>query len=57
MILAGCMMLDHIGQSGAAAHTREALEAALRSRQALTPDLGGSSGTDAFARSVIEHLR
>jgi isocitrate dehydrogenase (NAD+) len=56
MILAGCMMLDHIGQGRAATRTRDALSAALRSRQALTLDLGGTSGTDAFASSVIAHL-
>lgn len=57
MILAACMLLDHIGQTDAAARTRDALTAALRSRQALTPDLGGSSGTDAFATSIIANLR
>jgi len=56
MILAGCMMLDHIGQTGAASRAREALVAALRSGDSLTPDLGGSTGTDGFASAIIAQL-
>jgi isocitrate/isopropylmalate dehydrogenase len=50
------MMLDHIGQPAAARRTRSALESALRDRDSLTPDLGGSRSTDAFAAAVVSRL-
>jgi isocitrate dehydrogenase (NAD+) len=56
MILAACMMLDHIGQPAAARRTRSALESALRDRDSLTPDLGGSRSTDEFADAVVSRL-
>jgi len=56
MILAGCMMLDHIGQGDAAARVTAALKAALHDRDSLTPDLGGSAGTDEFADAIVRRL-
>ena len=56
MILAGCMMLDHIGQGDVASRIRGALLATFAARDALTPDLGGSGSTDAFADAVIRRL-
>jgi isocitrate dehydrogenase (NAD+) len=56
MILAACMMLDHIEQSAVAARIRTALEATLQARDSLTPDLGGSRGTDAFANAILSRL-
>jgi isocitrate dehydrogenase (NAD+) len=56
MILAACMMLDHIEQSAVAARIRTALEATLHARDSLTPDLGGSRGTDAFANAILSRL-
>jgi len=56
MILAGCMMLDHIGQGDVARRITGALEAALREQDSLTPDLGGSAGTDDFADAVLRRL-
>ncbi|MEX0892720.1 MAG: isocitrate/isopropylmalate family dehydrogenase [Gemmatimonadota bacterium] len=56
MILAGCMMLDHIGQPEAAARVRGALDAALAAGEGLTPDLGGSGTTDGFAEAVLREL-
>jgi isocitrate dehydrogenase (NAD+) len=56
MILAGAMMLDHIGQTDAAARIRQGLERALRERVAVTPDLGGSASTSEFTDAVIRAL-
>jgi isocitrate dehydrogenase (NAD+) len=57
MIMAGCMMLDHIGQAEAGSGIRSALEATLVARTDLTPDLGGSCDTEAFADAIIARLR
>jgi isocitrate dehydrogenase len=62
MILSGSMLLEHIGWSGAAGRTVEALEAVIRSG-VVTPDLQAGRddvrvlGTDAFARAVVEAVR
>ncbi|HWV56494.1 MAG TPA: isocitrate/isopropylmalate family dehydrogenase [Longimicrobiales bacterium] len=56
MALAGAMMLDHIGQAGAAGRVRTAIERTLRERRVLTPDLGGSATTAEFATEVIRNL-
>ncbi len=57
-ILAACMLLDHIrADAAAAARIRAALGAVLRARETLTPDLGGTAGTQAFADAIIARLR
>jgi isocitrate dehydrogenase (NAD+) len=56
MILAGCMMLDHIGQDEAAARVRGALDRAFRDARELTVDLGGSATTESFADAVIRGM-
>jgi isocitrate dehydrogenase (NAD+) len=56
MILAGCMMLDHIGQGDVATRINEALLATFAARDTLTPDLGGQGNTDGFADAVIRRL-
>lgn len=55
LILAACMMLDHVGRSEAAARIRRALEQALRS-DVRTRDLGGKATTQEFADKIIEEL-
>ena len=55
-ILAGCLMLDHMGQGDVATRITGALEAALREQDSLTPDLGGSAGTDDFADAIVRRL-
>jgi len=49
-------MLRHIGEPDAAARILAGLEAVLRDRTALTPDLGGSSGTTGMCQAIIEKL-
>ncbi len=56
MILAGCMMLEHIGQHESAARIRNAIIATLDARDRLTRDLGGSAGTAEYADAIIERL-
>lgn len=56
MILAGCMMLEHIGQADAGARAREALEATIRAGDSTTPDLGGTGTTESFADAVVRRI-
>jgi isocitrate dehydrogenase (NAD+) len=48
------LMLRHIGEPEAATKIRNALEKVYRTREKLTRDVGGKSGTSEFADSVIE---
>ncbi len=56
MLLAACMMLDHIEMGDAADRIRSAMEATLRAGDALTPDLGGSGTTTGYADAIIKRL-
>ncbi|UCC73488.1 MAG: NAD-dependent isocitrate dehydrogenase [Gemmatimonadota bacterium] len=56
LILAGCMLFDHVGQSEVAARTREALVSALGS-DVRTRDLGGTATTQEFADKIIGELK
>jgi isocitrate dehydrogenase (NAD+) len=56
LTLAACMMLDHLGESGAAARLRGAIEDTLRAREVRTPDLGGDATTTEFTGAVLRRL-
>ena len=56
LLLAACLMLDHLGQGAVAADIRTALERTLQAGEALTSDLGGTAGTMQFADTIISHL-
>lgn len=56
MILAGCMMLEHLGQHETGARVRQALRKTLEDRETLTPDLHGTASTDQFADAVVRSL-
>ncbi|MGH7720978.1 MAG: isocitrate/isopropylmalate family dehydrogenase, partial [Gemmatimonadaceae bacterium] len=56
LILAACMMLEHVGNSSCARRIRSALEATIREGKTVTPDLGGETGTAEFAEAVIARL-
>lgn len=56
LLLAACMMLDHMGDKPRADRIREALTSAIRRKDGITPDLGGSGTTDSFAAAIIAHL-
>ncbi len=56
MLLAGCMLLDHVKQSEVAERIRKAVEAQIHSGESLTPDLGGNALTDEYADAVIRRL-
>jgi isocitrate dehydrogenase (NAD+) len=56
LLLAAVMMLEHLGMRDEAGRIRNALNATIRERDNLTPDLGGSGTTDTFADAVIKRL-
>jgi isocitrate dehydrogenase (NAD+) len=56
LLLAACMMLDHLGQPERAKRIRTALETVIKDGQTVTRDLGGSASTDAFTDAVIARL-
>jgi isocitrate dehydrogenase (NAD+) len=53
MVLAGCMMLEHLGQHDVAQRVRTAVRSTLEARQTVTPDVGGKARTEEFADAVI----
>ncbi len=56
LILAGCMMLDHLGDGVRADAIRGALHTTIRSGKDLTRDLGGTASTDQFTDALISNL-
>jgi len=56
LLLAGAMMLHHLGLPEPAVRIRGALEATIRERDGLTPDLGGDGTTDTFTEAIMRRL-
>jgi isocitrate dehydrogenase (NAD+) len=56
VMLAGVQLLEHIGDDATAARVRGAIEATLREGKAITRDVGGTAGTDAYTDAVIAKL-
>ena len=56
LVLAACMMLDHIGETARAARIRIALEETIRDGRTVTRDLGGTASTDQFTDAIIARL-
>src|SRR5207244_8600639 len=57
VMLAGAMMLEHIGERTAADKLNTAIREAIASKEAVTPDLGGSATTRMFANAVLKRLK
>ena len=56
LLLAGCLMLDHVGRAESAGRIRSAMLACLNSDGVRTPDLGGDASTTDFAQSIVRRL-
>lgn len=56
LILASCLMLEHVGDLTSAARVRGAMEAVLREGKVLTRDLGGTATTAQFTDRLIAKL-
>jgi isocitrate dehydrogenase (NAD+) len=57
MILSGVLMLRYIGEAEAADRVDAALSAVLAEKKAITRDLGGAAGTQAFAQAIVQKLK
>ncbi|MDQ4037028.1 MAG: tartrate dehydrogenase [Actinomycetota bacterium] len=55
-ILAGAMMLDHLGEQQSAEAVRTAVDAVVAHGTTLTPDLGGTAHTDEMTETIITAL-
>lgn len=56
LLQSAILMLRHIGEDAAADKTQAALETVYREKRSLTRDVGGSSGTSAFADAVVQAI-
>ncbi len=56
LILAGAMMLAHLGEEVAAANIREAVQAVYAGGDTLTPDVGGTATTEQLTEAIIGGL-
>jgi len=57
MIMAAKMMLEHLGEGGAASILEWAVDQVLREQRYRTPDLGGSSSTMEVAEAIVDSVR
>jgi isocitrate dehydrogenase (NAD+) len=56
VVLAACMMLEHMGDAERGRCVRRALEGTIRDGKVLTRDLGGTATTTEFTDAVIARL-
>jgi isocitrate dehydrogenase (NAD+) len=56
LVLAGCMLLEHLGQGERGRRIRRALETVIKEGKTVTRDLGGTASTDDFTDAVIARL-
>jgi isocitrate dehydrogenase (NAD+) len=56
VMLAGCQLLDHMGEQAIANRVRTAIEATLRERKTVTGDVGGKATTEEYTNAVIARL-
>jgi isocitrate dehydrogenase (NAD+) len=57
MVLAGAMMMEHLGQHEVGQRVRAAVRTTLEARETVTPDVGGKARTEQYAEAVIRQLR
>lgn len=57
LMLSAAMMLEHLGEIGAAGRLRGAIERVYREGRSLTRDVGGTASTEEFTRAVIGAIR
>ena len=56
LLLAACMLLEHIGDTARAQKIRSAFERTIKAGKTLTRDLGGKASTEEFTDAVIAAL-
>jgi isocitrate dehydrogenase (NAD+) len=56
LLLAACLMLEHVGHADLADRIRKAAEGALREDEVRTPDLGGKASTKQFVDAIVRRI-
>ena len=56
LILAGAMMLDHLGETEAGNHVRAAVAGVIEQDKVRTRDLGGRATTTEFGDAVVRRI-
>jgi isocitrate dehydrogenase (NAD+) len=56
LLLAACLMLEHVGHADRADRIRKAAEGALREDKVRTPDLGGKASTKEFVEEIVRRI-
>jgi isocitrate dehydrogenase (NAD+) len=56
LLLAGAMMLDHVGRGDLAGRVRAAIHETLNEDKVRTRDLGGTASTAAFTEAIVRRL-
>ena len=56
LLLAACMLLDHLGDHDRARRIRAALEGTIKDNRTVTRDLGGTATTTEFSDAIIAKL-
>src|ERR1700722_6818290 len=56
LLQSAVLMLHHIHESGTAVRVQTGLEQVYREGKTLTKDVGGTSGTEAFAEAVVQAM-
>ena len=56
LLLAACLMLDHVGRPDLASRIRKGVEGALGETESRTPDLGGRASTKQFVDAIVRHV-
>jgi isocitrate dehydrogenase (NAD+) len=57
LLLAACLMLEHVGHADSADRIRKAMLASLNTDGIKTPDLGGKATTTDFAKGIVRRLK
>jgi len=56
LLLAACLMLDHLDDAATADRIRSAIDRVVHEGRVRTVDMGGTAGTEAYTRAVVEAL-
>ncbi len=56
LLLGAGQMLDHLGMQDQARRLRDAIRSTMAAKDRVTPDLGGSGNTSAFADAIISRI-
>ena len=57
LLLAACLLLDHLGLGETASRIRSAVRAVVTRGEKVTGDLGGSASTTEFSAAVVDEMQ